>query len=225
MRRLHHVGERHRAVVAQQPHPGVEGAGHDGGEQAGAGDQVEPEAPIMRDRRRARRARPGRRSRDAPVLRACRAGSAPRRRARSDAARPPAARSRPRPPRRRRCRRVRGSPCRPAMASQWVEATTPNVPRISGRVVNMMKLFVWRALDRKASASRPLMTTPEPILAPDIVSNQASAAIGPETAAREAPADPCRGGALPHRGDNSGRGLPAAAAPVSSRPHARRSPD
>ena len=44
-----HVRERHRAVVAQQHHPGVERAGHARGEQPGAGHQVEAELAEMRD--------------------------------------------------------------------------------------------------------------------------------------------------------------------------------
>ena len=47
-RRRQHVGERHGAVVAQQQHPGLERAGHAGGEQPGAGHQIEPEPAIMR---------------------------------------------------------------------------------------------------------------------------------------------------------------------------------
>ena len=44
-----HVGEPHGAVVAQQQHPGVEHAGHAGGEQAGARHHVEGLAAVMRD--------------------------------------------------------------------------------------------------------------------------------------------------------------------------------
>ena len=44
-----HVAQPHRAVVAQQQHPGVERAGHAGREQAGAGHHVEAFAPVMRD--------------------------------------------------------------------------------------------------------------------------------------------------------------------------------
>jgi hypothetical protein len=47
-----HVGELHRAVVAQQQHPGVEHAGHAGREQASAGHHVEAERTVMRDGRR-----------------------------------------------------------------------------------------------------------------------------------------------------------------------------
>ena len=48
-RRRQHVGDRHGAVVAQQHHPGLEGAGHAGREQAGAGHEIEAFAAIMRD--------------------------------------------------------------------------------------------------------------------------------------------------------------------------------
>ncbi len=45
-----HVGDAHRAVVAQQRHPGVERAGNAGREQAGAGDEIEAElVAVMRD--------------------------------------------------------------------------------------------------------------------------------------------------------------------------------
>ena len=50
-----HLGERERAVVAQQQHPGLEGAGHAGGKEPGAGDEVETLAAIVRDRRAGRR--------------------------------------------------------------------------------------------------------------------------------------------------------------------------
>ena len=40
-----------RAELAQQRQPGVEGAGHAGGEQPGAGDEVEPELAEALDRR------------------------------------------------------------------------------------------------------------------------------------------------------------------------------
>ena len=45
------VGERHRPMVAQQPHPGAERSWHRGGEQAAAGDQIEPELVEFGDRR------------------------------------------------------------------------------------------------------------------------------------------------------------------------------
>ena len=45
-----HVGDAHRAVVAQQRHPGVEGAGNAGRQQPGAGHQIEAElVAVMRD--------------------------------------------------------------------------------------------------------------------------------------------------------------------------------
>ena len=45
-----HVRDAHRAVVAQQRHPGVEGAGNAGREQAGAGHEIEAEmVAVMRD--------------------------------------------------------------------------------------------------------------------------------------------------------------------------------
>ena len=75
-----HVGDAHRAVVAQQRHPGVEGAGNAGREQPGAGHEIEAElVAIMRDGGAGRDASPARRS-----PRACRAarrrGSPARRR-------------------------------------------------------------------------------------------------------------------------------------------------
>ncbi len=48
-RRRQHVGKRHGAVVAQQQHPGFERAGHAGGEQPGAGHEIEALAAVMRD--------------------------------------------------------------------------------------------------------------------------------------------------------------------------------
>ena len=51
----HQLGERHRPVIAQQPHPCVEGAGHRRGEQPGAGNEVEAEALEAGDRRCGRR--------------------------------------------------------------------------------------------------------------------------------------------------------------------------
>ena len=50
-----HLGKRHRAVVAQHHHPGLECAGHDGGEQPGAGHEIEAFAAVIRDRRGGRR--------------------------------------------------------------------------------------------------------------------------------------------------------------------------
>ena len=44
-----HLGKRHGSVVAQQQHPGLERAGHAGGEEAGAGHEIESLAAIMRD--------------------------------------------------------------------------------------------------------------------------------------------------------------------------------
>src|SRR5438552_198407 len=45
-----HVGEAHRAVIAQQKHPGLERAGNARGEQPRAGHHVEAEALVMGDR-------------------------------------------------------------------------------------------------------------------------------------------------------------------------------
>ena len=50
-RRRQHVGQMHGAVVAQQQHPGLEHAGHAGGEQPGARHQVEAEPAVVRDGR------------------------------------------------------------------------------------------------------------------------------------------------------------------------------
>ncbi len=48
---LQHVGQRFGAVVAQQEQPGVEGTGHGGGEWSGAGDEVQTQLLVVRDRR------------------------------------------------------------------------------------------------------------------------------------------------------------------------------
>ena len=50
-----HVGEPHGAVVAQQQHPGVEHAGHAGGQEPGARHHVEALLAVMRDGGRGRR--------------------------------------------------------------------------------------------------------------------------------------------------------------------------
>ncbi len=51
---LQDLGERLGAVVAQQEHPGVEGAGDGGGQRPGARDEVQPQPPVVGG------ARPGR---------------------------------------------------------------------------------------------------------------------------------------------------------------------
>ena len=61
-RRAEDFGERHRPVIAQQPHPGAERRGNRGGEQPGAGDQVEPELAETRRSSPPPAPRPGRRS-------------------------------------------------------------------------------------------------------------------------------------------------------------------
>lgn len=48
---LQDVAEGLGAVVAQQQHPGVERARYGGGERTGAGDEVQAEAPVVRDGR------------------------------------------------------------------------------------------------------------------------------------------------------------------------------
>ena len=48
--RLEHGAQPQRPMIAQHPQPGIEGAGHHGGEQSGPWHQVEPELPIGRDR-------------------------------------------------------------------------------------------------------------------------------------------------------------------------------
>ena len=48
-RRRQHLAKRHRAVITQQQHPGLECAGHHRGEKPGAGNEVEAFAAIMRD--------------------------------------------------------------------------------------------------------------------------------------------------------------------------------
>ena len=51
-REMEDVAERHRPVLAQQGDPAAEGAGHDRGQRAGAGNQREPElVAIALDRR------------------------------------------------------------------------------------------------------------------------------------------------------------------------------
>lgn len=45
-----HIAHAHRAVVAQQLHPGVERAGNDGGQQAVAGDQLEAFGAVALER-------------------------------------------------------------------------------------------------------------------------------------------------------------------------------
>jgi hypothetical protein len=54
-RRRKHIGHAHRAVVAQQHHPGFECAGDAGREQSGAGHQIEAFALVVLDRRARRR--------------------------------------------------------------------------------------------------------------------------------------------------------------------------
>ena len=54
-RRFHQLGERQRAVVEREARPGIERAGHAGGEQPGTGNEVEAEFAEARDRRRLRR--------------------------------------------------------------------------------------------------------------------------------------------------------------------------
>ena len=107
-----HLGQRQRAVVAQQQHPGVERARHHRRQQPRARHQIEPEIAIRRDGRGLRcRALAADHLAPRPARR-CRAASARRRPGRSGAARPPAARSPRRPRHRTRCRPSRGSPCR-----------------------------------------------------------------------------------------------------------------
>ena len=134
-RRRHDVRDRHRAVVAQHQHPRIERAGNAGREQAGAGHEVEALAAVMRDRRSRRARRPGRRSRAAGRClwagqdRGVAAGAV---HVRLDHLQHEAGR-------RRGVERVaaRSRITMPTCeASQCVEATTPNVPAISGRVVN-----------------------------------------------------------------------------------------
>jgi hypothetical protein len=48
-RGLQHVAQAHRTVVAQEQHPGVEGARDHGGKEAVAGDEREAFAPVMLD--------------------------------------------------------------------------------------------------------------------------------------------------------------------------------
>ena len=52
--RLEHLAQGHGAVVAQEQHPGIEGAGNDGGEQAGARHQADAALPVGLDGRRLR---------------------------------------------------------------------------------------------------------------------------------------------------------------------------
>ena len=48
--RAHHIGDLHRAVVAQQQHPAVEGAGDHRGQEPGAGNEVDAQPLVMLDR-------------------------------------------------------------------------------------------------------------------------------------------------------------------------------
>ena len=54
-RRREHVGEPQRAVVAQEQHPGVEGAGNARREKAGTRDQVKTERAAIVDGKPGRR--------------------------------------------------------------------------------------------------------------------------------------------------------------------------
>ena len=136
---LRDLGERQRAVVAQHRHPAAERAGDDGRERAGAGNE-------RRGRARRGSARSSRPAAPAPARRA-RRGS-PRAAGKRIAGRSPpgpfrcgsttcsvspaaTAASKALPP----C----SSTAIPAAdASQCVEATIPNVPRSSGRVVKLI---------------------------------------------------------------------------------------
>ena len=135
-----HVGERHGAVVAQQQHPGIEHAGHAGREQPGAGHQVEAEA---RDNARCvapAGAGPWPQITSTPPLRvSCRiTGTSPPGPLRCGSTTcsvkaVATAASKALPP-------FSSIPMPTAVAIQWVEATTPKVPSISGRVVKGLGL-------------------------------------------------------------------------------------
>ena len=112
-RRLQHVGERQRAELAQQQEPGVEGARHAGRQQPGPRHELVAELAETLDRRRGRRRALAVDDEHLVALGAVEQDRHLAARARSGAARPPAARTRPRPPRRRRSRRARASPSRP----------------------------------------------------------------------------------------------------------------
>ena len=79
-REMEDVAERHRPVLAQQRDPAAEGAGHDRGQRAGAGNQREPELVAIALDRRSRVARaPARRGRAAGRARPARRAPAGRR--------------------------------------------------------------------------------------------------------------------------------------------------
>ena len=155
-----HVGELHRAVVAQQQHPGVERAGHAGGEQPGAGHKIEAEALEMRDGRGGRR-------RPLPADDLGLALAHVVQDHRHVAAGPVEMRLHDLQREGGRDRRVEGvaAPLQDAMptavAIQWVEVTTPNVPSISGRVVNGLGLMFFMRM-RPAAATAELTSFRQP---------------------------------------------------------------
>ncbi|KAG0922741.1 hypothetical protein G6F57_021836 [Rhizopus arrhizus] len=63
---LQHVAHAHRAVVAQQQHPGVERARDHGGQQAVARDQLQPFGAVAFKRGRGRRGALAAKHLDAP---------------------------------------------------------------------------------------------------------------------------------------------------------------
>ncbi len=134
---LHHIGESHAAVISKQRHPRIEGAGHDGGNQTGTRHHVEIHRAHMLDgcgRGRAPwpTAQSGLSSRaDLKMIGTSPAG--PHKWGSticSDEA-----------DRNRGVERIAAAlehwPCPRSDAIQCVEVTTPKVPRISGRVVNI----------------------------------------------------------------------------------------
>ena len=133
---LQHVAQAHRAVVAQDQHEGLERAGHAGRQQPGAGHDVEAEFVAVVLDGGARRGRTLAADHDGVVLLAVQiiAGTSPPGPHRCGsttcsvkAVATPA--SKALPPRSR-------MPMPTAVPIQWVDATTPKVPSISGLVVN-----------------------------------------------------------------------------------------
>ena len=141
-RRRQHVGKPHRAVVAQQQHPGVEHARDAGGEQPRARHEIEAKlVAIMLDGGAGRR-------RALPADHFGLAAPHVMEDHRHIAAGPIQMRLDDLQRERGRDAGVKGiaallqNAMPTAVAIQCVEVTTPNVPSISGRVVNGLGLYV-----------------------------------------------------------------------------------
>ena len=158
-----HVAQAQRAVLAQQQQPAAERAGHARGQQPAARHQVEAEAGVRLDGGGGRARCPARRPRTSRPRRAScpMTGTSPpgpfRCGSTTWSTNPAAtAASNALPP--------RSSTAIPAAeASQWVEATIPNVPASSGLVVNSEIVAIsaikphpsWPREPQAHSGSRP----------------------------------------------------------------------